>query len=254
MVESLPPWIDPGFIRGVQRPRILLVPNVTALEWPIRADLEEWADVATFDAPGVGDSPPVHPLGPAAVVERGLEELERRGWERAIIVGDEAGAYNAIELARRRPATVRALALGHAALSNRTREPRPAIRAEVLHALRQLQRVDYRAYARALTQVTREAYDQSLCEEYIERVPRAVDEVLFDALSADERNWEDTLRSLRVPMLLVEHADCALWTHEGYADAVAALPQARTASLALKPSANPEFAELLREFTAQLPP
>ena len=38
------------------RPRLLLVPLLTELEWdPIRAQLEEWADVASYDLPGVGE-------------------------------------------------------------------------------------------------------------------------------------------------------------------------------------------------------
>ena len=41
-----------------------------------------------------------------------------------------------------------------------------------------------------------------------------------------------------------------MWTHEGYEAAVAAFPDAATASLDVKPSVNPEFAELLRDFCA----
>src|SRR5947199_229500 len=35
------------------RPRLLLIPSFTELEWTIRPALEEWADVASFDTPGV---------------------------------------------------------------------------------------------------------------------------------------------------------------------------------------------------------
>ena len=34
--------------------RVLLVPTVTEVEWKIKPLLEEWADVASFDAPGSG--------------------------------------------------------------------------------------------------------------------------------------------------------------------------------------------------------
>ena len=37
-------------------PRLLLVPSFTELEWGIKPSLEGWADVATFDAPGIGDT------------------------------------------------------------------------------------------------------------------------------------------------------------------------------------------------------
>jgi hypothetical protein len=64
----------------VPRPRILLCPQFTEVEWRIAPQLAEWAEVATFDAPGVGDEP-----GPADgeldrrhVVERGLQEVKRR--------------------------------------------------------------------------------------------------------------------------------------------------------------------------------
>jgi hypothetical protein len=40
------------------RPRILLVPHFSDLEWRIKPLLEGWAQVASFDAPGVGGEPP----------------------------------------------------------------------------------------------------------------------------------------------------------------------------------------------------
>jgi hypothetical protein len=44
------------------RPRLLLVPTVTEMEWPIKPQSESWADVASYDAPGVGDEPPPEAL------------------------------------------------------------------------------------------------------------------------------------------------------------------------------------------------
>ena len=43
----------------MERPRLLLVPMLTEVEWVIRPLLEEWAEVASYDAPGVGDEPAV---------------------------------------------------------------------------------------------------------------------------------------------------------------------------------------------------
>jgi hypothetical protein len=40
----------------VNRPRILLGPSLTELEWLIKSQLEQWAEVASFDALGVGAS------------------------------------------------------------------------------------------------------------------------------------------------------------------------------------------------------
>ena len=39
------------------KPRLLLVPQFTELEWAIRDDVAEWAEVASFDVPAVGDEP-----------------------------------------------------------------------------------------------------------------------------------------------------------------------------------------------------
>ena len=39
------------------RPRLLLVPAFTELEWGIVDELGRWADVATFDTPGTGAEP-----------------------------------------------------------------------------------------------------------------------------------------------------------------------------------------------------
>src|SRR3989442_2121528 len=70
------------------RPGLLLVPLLTEIEWMIRTQLEEWADVATFDLPGVGEEPQVEPLDRRAVVERALLEVDRRGWDSYVVVCD----------------------------------------------------------------------------------------------------------------------------------------------------------------------
>ncbi|MGH2982748.1 MAG: hypothetical protein ACRDK5_00605, partial [Solirubrobacterales bacterium] len=80
------------------RPRILLVPTVTEVEWAIKSLLEEWAEVASFDAPGVGGEPATETTQ-EAIVARGLAEIEGRGWEDCVIVGDEAGAVQAVRIA-----------------------------------------------------------------------------------------------------------------------------------------------------------
>ncbi len=65
---------------------------------------------------------------------------------------------------------------------------------------------------------------------------------------AAEEDLEPILRDLGVPLLLVEHRGCLMWTHEGFEAVTAAFPDARTAAMDVKPSVNPEFAELLRDF------
>jgi class 3 adenylate cyclase len=85
--------------------RLLLVPSFTELEWGIRPALEEWAEVASFDTPGVGDQPLPPDIAPDpnraseflsrwrnAAAERGLAEVDRHGWELEIGIGLNSGA------------------------------------------------------------------------------------------------------------------------------------------------------------------
>ena len=39
------------------RPRLFLVCEFTELQWAIKPQLEEWADVVSYDLPGVGTEP-----------------------------------------------------------------------------------------------------------------------------------------------------------------------------------------------------
>src|SRR2546430_17280274 len=88
----------------MDRPRLLLVPEFTELEWTaIRPQMESWAEVASFDLPGVGDEPRPEILDRSVIVNRGLEELDRRGWDRFFVAVDGWGAPSAIELALERP-------------------------------------------------------------------------------------------------------------------------------------------------------
>jgi hypothetical protein len=142
------------------KPRILLIPAFSELEWRIRPQLEQWAEVASFDAPGVGEES----------VSR--EELER--------IASEDG---------------------------------------------------YR--------------HQELSSRILERVPQE----LFTRAWLGGR-WEPLdvlLGNLDIPLLLVQHKGCLLYTEEGFEDAVAAFPAARSASVDEKPSVSDEFAELFRD-------
>jgi hypothetical protein len=62
------------------------------------------------------------------------------------------------------------------------------------------------------------------------------------------RETFDQLAARGVPMLFAQHEGCLMFTPEGYADAVAAFPDAQTLSTPEKPSASPAFAEALRSF------
>src|ERR671936_415823 len=93
----------------MEPPRLLLVPEFTELEWAIRPQLAEWAEVAAYDPPGVGSEP----IGDgeldeikrgersirALFVRRGLEEIDRRGWRRFFLVADGYGTATAARIA-----------------------------------------------------------------------------------------------------------------------------------------------------------
>jgi hypothetical protein len=245
------------FDGGVERPRLLLVPQICALDWQIAPLLEEWAEVAAFDAPGVGDEPEVGELGRDDIARRGLEELDRRGWERCVLVADEFGVPTALELARLRPESVAGLAAGHACLTHDTQGERPAINGEMMNALIRLAETDRRTWARHLTQATQGAYDDDLAGRYIEQVPAEIVTRLYREMQEGAPGMRDSLDGLAergVPMLLAEHHGCMMFTAEGYRDVVAAFPQAQRASTPEKSSASPGFAEALRDFCLSLAP
>jgi pimeloyl-ACP methyl ester carboxylesterase len=230
-------------------PPVLLVPVVTEIDWSIKPLIEEWTEVASYDAPGVGDEPPAEGRTRRAIAERGIQEIERRGWERCVVAGDEFGAVTAGLLASLAPGRIAGLALGHASLSLDTESPRRPVTAEVLDTFASMARTNYRAYARALSQVTQGAYDDDFVERWIERVPQDVMQDYGEALYVDlpGERLEDTLAGLDVPLLLAEHRACLLWTAESFEDVTDRFPEARTCSCIAKPSVSPDFAHALRE-------
>jgi pimeloyl-ACP methyl ester carboxylesterase len=135
------------------RPCLLLVPSFTELEWGIRPALEEWAEVASFDAPGVGDGeiPFEVELDSSrraeflsrwrdAAARRGVAAVDRRGWERFVVATDSYGAPAAVRITKLRRDLVLGLAIGHAALSHSTEGERAPERAGVSAAMVELAR------------------------------------------------------------------------------------------------------------------
>jgi pimeloyl-ACP methyl ester carboxylesterase len=234
----------------VTRQRVLLVPWITELEWRIRPLLEEWADVASYDCPGVGDEPPVDPHDADAIVGRGLAELDRRGWDRCIIAGDEFAAAIALRIASARPEVVEGLALGHACLRYDDHDADAPVNRDVMSGFNTLLDNDFRSWVRAYTQLTQGAYDDATMNLFLERVPpevcaqhaRVVDAFVLEV------DVESELRDLNAPLLLAEHRDCLVFRRSGYDEAVAAFPDAAYVSTDEKPSCSPEFAAALRSF------
>ncbi|MEX2253488.1 MAG: hypothetical protein WD649_04995 [Thermoleophilaceae bacterium] len=245
------------------RPRLLLLPNLTELEWVIRPLIEQWAEVASFDAPGVGDEPAAERAGPAAILARGHAEIDRLGWDRFVIAADEFAASAAAALATERREAVQGMALGHASLAFRRAGERPTVSAEIVDVGVQMFRTDFRAFVREEIAVwdprrtggrAPEERD-ALIDEYLERVSAETAVAFYEQVLADESpeaSIEPLLRELGGPLLLAEHEDCPLFTREGYEDIVAAFPDAATVSCPVKPSMSLEFAVALRSFCERI--
>jgi pimeloyl-ACP methyl ester carboxylesterase len=232
---------------------ILLVPVLTELEWTIAPALAESTEVATYDAPGAGDEPPPEDFDRRAIAERGLREIEARGWDRCVVAGDEFGSMTAAMVASLAPDRVAALALGHASLSLSAAGEAPPVNGEVLDAFVSMGRQNYRAYAQALGQVTQGSYDGDFVAEFIERVPQAVT-VAYESLNRDERghHLDVLLEGFDGRLLLAEHYPCLIYTRDGFHDAAAAFPDAETIVCDEKPSVSPKFAAALVELCTSL--
>jgi pimeloyl-ACP methyl ester carboxylesterase len=238
----------------VTRPRILLCPQFTEVEWVIAPELEDWAEVATFDAPGVGDEPmpggDIRKLTREVIVDRGLEEVDERGWDWFFVAGDALGTATAVRLARRRPESIVGLALGHASLSYETEGERAAINGEVQAAMGQLLRNDYESFVRyGITQMTQGTFDEEVAQRMIDRFPAMdIAAAVWDAIHELDEPVGEMLRELDKPLLLAEHDRCIVHTAEGFQDAVKAFPQARAVTCELGPSTDPAFVAALKDF------
>jgi pimeloyl-ACP methyl ester carboxylesterase len=236
-----------------ERPRLLLVPLLTEIEWLIKPELEEWAEVASFDAPGVGDEPPAETFDRYAIARRGLDELDRRGWDSCVVVADGSAIATALRLARARPESVEALALGHARLSDDTEGERAPRNGEIIEAVGQLLRVDYGNFVRyGLVQATHGSIGDELARQMLERVPEDIGKAAWEIAAQESERFEPILRGLDVPLLLAKHEGCLGNTDEGFEDAVAAFPRAQTVSVPEAPSVSAEFATALRSFVMSL--
>jgi hypothetical protein len=235
------------------------VPQLTELEWLIKPELEEWADVASYDAPGVGDEQEAAEFSSGLVAQRGLDELSRRGWDQCVVVADEFGVAAAVHLAANKPGAVQALALGHARLSNALEGERASLNPEVHSALVSLIRADTRTFVRQLFRMTggetmEGGYGEDLVDGYLERVP--VEQLIQFWETRPEHGAliGDQLRGVDVPMLLAQHKGCLLFTDAGFEDASEAFPDAHAVSVGDKPSTSQEFATILEAFCREQVP
>src|SRR5919204_5394843 len=118
-------------------PRLLLVPGLSELEWQqIAPQLEGWAEVLSFDPPGIGRTP--GKFGREATVAHALELLDRHSWDTFVLAADGWQTGYAVGILEARPGAIRAVALGHAALSNRMTGDRAPMNGAVYSAFRTL--------------------------------------------------------------------------------------------------------------------
>jgi pimeloyl-ACP methyl ester carboxylesterase len=235
------------------RPRLLLLPGFSELEWVIRPRLEEWADVAAFDAPGVGGEPATDAYDTSVVVERAAAELDRLGWQRCVVAADEFAIAAAVKFASRHRDAVQGLGLGHACLSFSPEAEPPAVNAEVAAAFIQVATLDDRTFMRHLTQITQGFYGEELADRMLERIPSGVAQAYVRETMADPGDWiESALRDLGKPLLLAEHDPCLLFTKDGYEAAVSAFPDSMQVTCREKPTVSTTFAEALRAFCREV--
>jgi pimeloyl-ACP methyl ester carboxylesterase len=230
------------------RPRLLLVCEFTELQWAIKPQLEEWADVLSYDLPGVGDEPPPDELTPRVAVQQAVSKLDESGWERYFLAADGWGVGTAVLVASERPGSVAGMALGHASLSYRHTGERAPINPEVYLAFTQLIKQDAPSFVRyGISQLTKGAVDEQLAAQIMERVPP---ELLAEGWFTITEEWDfsEQLEQLDCPLLLAKHEGCLLSTDEGFEDAAAELPAAEVAAFDEPPAASAEFAQLLRQF------
>lgn len=208
--------------------------------------------------PGIGGEPFPEPAGEAerlerwraAGAERGLAEVDARGWDRFVLVVDSNGTPTAVRIARARPASVLGLAIGHAALSRATDGERAPVRGEVWQALIQLANTGQEAFVRyGIAQMTRGGINEEQARQMIERFPEmSVVTTLLKALARAPEPVGDDLAALGLPLLLAKHEGCLANSDEGFEDVVAAFPSARTVICAEACTSSPSFDEALRAF------
>jgi hypothetical protein len=119
----------------------------------------------------------------------------------------------------------------------------------------QLIREDRGSFARhGLTQLTQGSYDEALAERMIERIPVSAMRAAWELVRDHAEPIGELLGELDCPLLFAKHEGCLMFTDEGYEDALAAFPDARTAVATGAPCADETFAAALRSFCTEVAP
>jgi hypothetical protein len=238
----------------VDRPRLLLIPEFTELEWEaIRPRLEEWAEVASFDPPGVSDEPPPEKLDRAVIIESGLKELDRLAWNECFVITDGWGIPSALRVAIGRPKKVIGVALGHAKLSYRREGDRAPVNGAVHEAMMNLIRTDHEAFIRhGIAQSTGGSISEDLAQRMIGHVSRDVLVSGWEAITSEDEDIGALLAKVDCPLLFAKHVGCLGSTEEGFDDAAAAFPRAKAIEVEDAPASSEEFADAIREFCEEV--
>jgi hypothetical protein len=231
----------------VSKPRLLYVPVSAGREADAVAALADWADVASFDAPGVGANRDLELRGVAGVVDAGRARLDELGWDACGIVCDSHAQAAGIGLALAEPERVTGIFIGHAASRYTVRGPRPALNPSVRDVAQRLLETDYRAFARAVTQMTRGLLDEAQVDAWVAEVPHPVARDIFAELMQEEPELVSRLAGSDLAIVLGRHKDCVIWAPEAFADACADVPDATTVSCAsCYATQDPAFLEAVR--------
>lgn len=180
---------------------------------------------------------------------RGLEELERRGWDRCVVASDGWGIACAAQIALLRPDRVAGLALGHAKLSYAREGERAPVNGEVLAGFTKLIETDHEQFVRhGATQVTGGSIDERQAKRMLARIHPDLFEPAWEAVTRDDVDIGELLTQVDCPLLFAKHEGCLVSTEEGFEDAAATFPRARTVTVSEAPLASESFAAALREF------
>jgi len=181
-------------------------------------------------------------------LDRDLDVLDRLGWDGFFVVGDTFGTATAVRIAHARRDSVQGIALGHACLSWDMDGDRAPVKRELWHAMAQLMSQDAASFVRhGLTQITQGSYDEDLAHRMVERVPSECMHAAWAMIGEHREPMGDLLREIDRPLLLAKHEGCLVFTDEGFEDARAAFPDARTIVVEKPPSADDDFPGALRE-------
>ncbi|MGH2957133.1 MAG: hypothetical protein ACRDL6_09080, partial [Solirubrobacterales bacterium] len=154
-----------------------------------------------------------------------------------------------------RPQMVEGLALGHTKLSYRREGERAPVNAEVFAAMTELIDKDHEQFLRYMvTQATGGSIDEEQAARMVERFPRELIRPGWEAVTRDDIDIGEALAQVDCPLLFAKHEGCLGSTEEGFEDAAAAFPRARTVSVTTAPLASEEFAEALRALCERASP